>query len=48
MFDAPGQFERVTREQVQAVAREILDRSKRTVGVLVPVSEDEAETASGA
>jgi len=40
MFDAPAQFERVTREQVQAVAREILDRSKRTVGVLVPVADD--------
>jgi zinc protease len=40
MFDAPAQFERVTREQVQAVACEILDRSKRTVGVLVPVADD--------
>ena len=39
MFDAPAQFERVTREQVQAVAREILDRRKRTVGVLMPVAE---------
>ena len=36
MFDAPAQFERVTREQVQAVARDILDKRKRTVGVLVP------------
>jgi len=33
---------------VQGVAREILDRSKRTVGVLVPVSENEAAAASGA
>ncbi len=47
MFDAPAQFERVTREQVQAAAREILDRRKRTVGVLVPVAEDEPEKAGG-
>jgi zinc protease len=39
MFDAPAQFERVTREQVQAVAREILDTRKRTVGMLIPVAE---------
>ena len=47
MFEAPAQFERVTREQVQAVAREILDRSKRTVGVLEPVTGDEPHQASG-
>jgi zinc protease len=48
MFDAPAQFERVTREQVRAVARDILDRSKLTVGVLMPVPEGEADGASGA
>ncbi len=36
MFDAPAQFGRVTRAQVQAVAHDILDRRKRTVGVLLP------------
>ena len=49
MFDAPAQFEKVTRAQVQAVAREILDRRKRTVGVLMPEGDDAADTAeSGA
>ena len=46
LFDAPAQFARVTREQVQAVAREILDRRKRTVGVLLP--EDAEEQSSDA
>ena len=36
LFDAPAQFDRVTRAQIQAVAREILDKRRRTVGVLVP------------
>ena len=36
LFDAPAQFEKVTRAQVQTVASEILDRRRRTVGVLVP------------
>jgi len=40
LFDAPGQFDRVTRTEIQAVAREILDKRRRTVGVLVP---DEGE-----
>ncbi|HZO23996.1 MAG TPA: pitrilysin family protein [Steroidobacteraceae bacterium] len=40
LFDAPAQFEQVTRRQVQAVAREILDRRRRTVGVLVPEEEE--------
>ena len=40
MFDAPVQFEKVTRAQVQNVAREILDRRRRTVGVLVPEGDD--------
>jgi zinc protease len=39
LFNAPAQFERVTREDVHAVAREILDRRRRTVGVLVPEPE---------
>ena len=36
LFDAPAQFEKVTRAQVQTIAGEILDRRRRTVGVLVP------------
>jgi len=36
LFDAPGQFEKVTREDILAVAREILDPKRRTVGVLLP------------
>jgi zinc protease len=48
MFDAPAQYERVTREQIQAVAREILDQRKRTVGVLVPEDDDGHSGTSGA
>jgi zinc protease len=36
LFDAPAQFDRVSQSQVQAVAHEILNRRRRTVGVLVP------------
>jgi zinc protease len=36
LFCAPAQFEKVTREDVHAVAREILDTKRRTVGILVP------------
>ena len=36
MFEAPGEFEKVTSEQVRLVAHEILDRRQRTVGVLLP------------
>ena len=42
LFDAPAQFEKVTREDIHAVAREILDRRRRTVGVLLPEPEEEA------
>ena len=43
LFDAPAQFDKVTREAVQAVAHEILDPAKRTVGVLVAASGEPAE-----
>ena len=43
MFDAPAQFTRVSREQVQAVARQILDVRRRTVGVLIPDDEGDDE-----
>jgi zinc protease len=39
LFDAPAQFEKVTRGEVHAVAREILDSRRRTVGVLLPEPE---------
>ena len=41
LFDAPAQFEKVTLEDIHAVAREILDRKRRTAGVLVPTPEAE-------
>ena len=47
LFDAPAQFARVTREQVQSVAREILDRRKRTVGVLLPEEPDSSDRPAG-
>lgn len=36
LFNAPAQYEQVTREDIHAVAREILDSRRRTVGVLIP------------
>jgi zinc protease len=45
LFDAPAQFERVTAAEVQAVAREVLDVRRRTVGVLLPDPELELEDA---
>ena len=36
LFDAPALFDRVTRTEVQTVARDLLDKRRRTVGVLVP------------
>jgi zinc protease len=36
LFNAPAQFEKVTRADIQAVASEILDTRRRTVGVLIP------------
>ena len=45
LFDAPAQFERVTREDILAVAREILDPRRRTVGVLLPEAEEPVDEA---
>jgi zinc protease len=39
LFDAPGRYEKVTAADVQAVAREILDKQKRTVGILLPAQD---------
>ncbi len=36
LFDAPAQFDKVTGAEVQAVARDVLDKRRRTVGILVP------------
>ena len=47
LFDAPSRFEKVTREDVHAVAREIFDQHRRTVGVLMPDAE-EGESEEGA
>jgi zinc protease len=50
LFSAPEELERVTVEDVRAVARDVLDASRRTVGVLIPdpeadgaLAEDHAE-----
>jgi zinc protease len=45
LFAAPGQFEKVTREEIHAVARDILERRRRTAGVLMPTSDDGEESA---
>jgi zinc protease len=42
LFAAPAQVDRVTRAEIQAVAREVLDKRRRTVGVLVPEEADAA------
>jgi zinc protease len=39
LFEAPAQYDAVSRAELQAVAREILDPGKRTVGVLMPRAE---------
>jgi zinc protease len=44
LFDAPAQFERVTRDDIHSVAREILDTRRRTVGVLVPEQDPEGQS----
>jgi len=40
LFEAPAQFEQVTAAQVQSVARDVLNVSQRTVGVLLPDAEE--------
>jgi len=41
LFSAPETYERVTREQVQSVARTVFDAERRTVGMLRPLVEAE-------
>ena len=43
LFEAPAEFERVTAAQVQSVARDVLNVSHRTVGVLLPDAEETLE-----
>jgi zinc protease len=45
LFNAPAQFEKVTREDIHAVARDVLDVRHRTAGVLIPEA-DEAGAAA--
>ncbi len=46
LFDAPARIAEVSTEELRAVAEEILDPRRRTVGVLVPSSPPSASTAS--
>jgi zinc protease len=39
LFTAPEAYERVTREDVAAIARQVFDPEKRTIGVLEPHDE---------
>jgi len=45
LFSAPEELERVTAEDVRAVARDVLDSKRRTVGVLIPDPEAEGALA---
>ncbi len=45
MFSAPAEFERVTADEVRAVAKEVLNVNRRTVGILLPDPELAAEEA---
>ena len=36
LFDLPGEIGRVTREDIRAAAKDLLDARHRTVGVLLP------------
>ena len=46
LFDAPARIAEVTADEVRAVAHEILDEKRRTLGVLVPADEAEAANSS--
>jgi zinc protease len=41
LFAAPAAYERVTREDVMTIARQVFDTAKRTIGVLKPLGGDE-------
>jgi zinc protease len=45
LFTAPEAYERVTREDVLAIARQVFDPDKRTIGVLQPHDEGDADHA---
>ncbi|MGH8287937.1 MAG: M16 family metallopeptidase [Steroidobacteraceae bacterium] len=48
LFEAPAQIETVTAEALRAVASEILDVRRRTLGVLMPSGETPEATRAGA
>jgi zinc protease len=48
LFSAPALYDAVTREQVQAVARSLLQKAHRTVGVLQPAAEPAGPSAAPA
>ncbi len=41
LFDVPATYEKITADQVKALAARLLKTTNRTVGVLVPVAEEE-------
>jgi zinc protease len=45
LFTAPQAYERVTREDVAAIARTVFNADKRTVGVLLPTGGEDAGAA---
>lgn len=47
LFATPAAYEAVTRAQVQAIAREVLQSRRRTVGVLVPAAATAREATVG-
>ena len=47
LFAAPAQYEAVTRQQIQAVAQELLQKRRRTVGVLQPLPEPSDAAGAG-
>jgi len=47
LFEAPARIAGVTGEELRAVAREILDKRRRTLGVLVPSEESRGGAAMG-
>ena len=43
LFSAPEAYERVTREDVASIARQVFNTDRRTVGVLVPTGGEDAD-----
>jgi zinc protease len=47
LFAAPDAYERVTREDVASIARQVFNADKRTVGVLLPTAGEDADGVAG-